>query len=98
MDRDAVIAVLRRHRDELVREGIAHAALFGSLARNEAGPGSDIDVLVEFAPGRVPDLLRWMALRKDIAALMPGRVDIVDGGALRPAVREHALRDALHAF
>ncbi len=50
MDKAAIIATLRAHREELERAGIAHAALFGSHARGEAGPESDIDILIEFAP------------------------------------------------
>lgn len=98
MDRDAVLAALRRHREDLLAAGIAHAAVFGSVARNEAGADSDIDLMVEFAPGRVPDLFAWVGLRERIAALLPGKVDVVDGDALRPAIRSAVLRDALYAF
>lgn len=98
MDRNAILATLRRHQSELLRAGIAHAAVFGSVARGEARPDSDIDLLVEFAPGEVPDLFTWVALRERIAALLPGEVDVVDRDALRPAVRERALRDAHYAF
>ena len=51
MDKAAMIATLRAHREGLEHAGIAHAALFGSHARGEAGPESDIDILIEFQPG-----------------------------------------------
>lgn len=98
MDRDAVLTALRRHREDLLAAGIMHAAVFGSVARNEAGAGSDIDLMVEFAPDRVPDLFTWVGLREQIAALFPGKVDVVDRDALRPVIRNTVLRDALYAF
>ena len=51
-DKAAVGAFLRAHEAELSRLGVARLGLFGSVARGEAGPESDVDVLVEFAPGK----------------------------------------------
>jgi predicted nucleotidyltransferase len=48
MSRDEVLAKLRQHAPELQAEGILHLALFGSTARNEAGPESDIDLMAEY--------------------------------------------------
>jgi uncharacterized protein len=98
MDRDAILAVLRAHREEFLAMGVLHAGVFGSVARGEAGPGSDIDVLVEFAPGRVPDVFTYVGLKEHIAALLPGRVDVVSQGGLRAPVRERVLRDLIQAF
>jgi predicted nucleotidyltransferase len=42
-----VLQILRTHESELRRRGVSHAAVFGSVARGEAGVGSDIDVMVE---------------------------------------------------
>ena len=63
MKRDKVLEFLSSHRQELEnRFGVCSLALFGSVARDEAGPESDIDVLIEFretpgndvAPGMTP--------------------------------------------
>ena len=50
MNKRAVIAMLKQHRAELERKGVRHAALFGSLARDEARPDSDIDIMIELDP------------------------------------------------
>jgi predicted nucleotidyltransferase len=49
MNRDQIIAVLRAHEPELRHRGVLHAALFGSVARDEGKPGSDIDIMIELA-------------------------------------------------
>jgi hypothetical protein len=50
MSRDEILARLREFEPALRERGIAHAALFGSAARGDNGPESDIDIMVEFAP------------------------------------------------
>lgn len=50
MQRDNVLVVLRQHRATLRTLGVRSLALFGSVARDEATPASDVDVLVEFEP------------------------------------------------
>jgi len=50
MTREEAIATLCAHEGELRRRGVLHAALFGSVARDEAKPTSDIDILIEVAP------------------------------------------------
>jgi len=49
MTRDSIIETLREHMDEIRRHGVAHLAVFGSVARGEERPDSDVDILVEFA-------------------------------------------------
>ncbi|MFC7474149.1 nucleotidyltransferase domain-containing protein [Dankookia sp. GCM10030260] len=61
---------------------ILHAGLFGSVARDEPRRGSDIDILVEFAPGNPRDIQGCGEVQERMAALFSGRVDVVDRGAL----------------
>lgn len=91
MRRDAVLSILRRHREELVREwGVSSLALFGSTARDEAADGSDVDLLVEFErPVGLFDLFR---LEDRLSELLGGaKVDLVH----RPSVIEE-LRDIFY--
>ena len=53
--------------------GIVRLAIFGSALRDNFGPESDIDVLVEFAPGRAPGLLGIAGMEIDLSALFGGR-------------------------
>lgn len=45
---EKVITLIKRHRPELAKFGVKSLALFGSVARGEAGPDSDVDILLEF--------------------------------------------------
>ena len=72
------------------RYGARRVRVFGSAARGEAGPTSDVDLLVEMAPGR--SLLDLVALWQDLEDLLGCRVDLVTEGGLSPY-----LRDRIHA-
>lgn len=99
MDRDQVLEVLRAHRDELSRRGVRHAALFGSMARGQAGPGSDLDIMVDLDPAAELDVFGYVALTDFIRDLfIRTRVDVSNHEALKPHVRANAERDAVYAF
>ena len=67
--------------------------VFGSTARGEAGPESDVDLLVDMEPGRT--LLDLIALRREASALLGVDVDIATSDTLREAVLREAQRDAV---
>lgn len=98
MDKDAVIATLRAHRADLERMGVIHAALFGSVARGEAGPDSDIDIAIDFADGTIIDMFSYAGIKRQIAELFSGPVDVVNTAALVDGVSETARADMIHAF
>ncbi len=50
MKRDEVITILRQHEPTLRERGVLHAALFRSVARGDARPDSDVDIMIELAP------------------------------------------------
>jgi predicted nucleotidyltransferase len=93
-----VIDILRRHADTLRERGVKHAALFGSVAREEAGPESDIDIMIELAPEAKVDLFAYVELRDYIADLFPGSVDVVNKRALKADLRPSTDADAIYAF
>ena len=87
IDRDAVSAFCRRHH-------ITRLALFGSVLRDDFGPDSDIDVLVEFQPGHVPGL-NFVGIEREFSRLLEGRrVDMVTPKFLNPRIRERILSSA----
>lgn len=98
MEKDAIIATLRKHEAALRARGVVHAALFGSRARGEARPDSDIDIMIETAAGTLQDVYTYVALKSYIAALFPQRVDVVNRGFLKPSVRPPAEAGAVYAF
>jgi predicted nucleotidyltransferase len=98
MNREHVIATLRTHAPELRHRGVRHAALFGSLARGEAKPSSDIDILIELEPGARIGVFGYVAITHYLADLFPVPVDVANRSTLKPHVRPSAERDAVYAF
>lgn len=78
------LAVLRARRHDIVRVAAAHGAsnirVFGSVARGTASSGSDIDLLVDFEPGRT--LVDHVGLWRDLEALLGRSVDVVSAAGL----------------
>jgi predicted nucleotidyltransferase len=98
MNSREAVAILMRHQNDLQARGVLHAALFGSVARGEARPDSDVDIMVELDPGAELDLFGYVGLTRYIAELFPSRVDVVHREALKPHVRPSAEKEAIHAF
>jgi predicted nucleotidyltransferase len=98
MNREHVIATLRTHAPELRNRGVRHVALFGSLARGEAKPSSDIDILIELEPEARIGLYGYVAITHYLADLFPVPVDVSNRSTLKPHVRPSAERDAVYAF
>ncbi len=96
MKRDEVIQKLRKERRYLQDKfGVESLALFGSVARDEAGPDSDIDVLVEFArPITLFDLVAVQQYLERCLGVL--RVDVVPRNSVYPAFRNNILGGAVH--
>lgn len=96
MKRDDALAVLRAHVGDLRPFHVKSLALFGSVARDEAGPESDLDLLVEFEGTATFD--SYMSLKLYLEDLLGSPVDLVMRKALRPrmvpAVEREAVRVA----
>jgi predicted nucleotidyltransferase len=83
--REEILEVARRH-------GARNLRVIGSVARGEETPESDIDLLVEFEPGRT--LLDHAGLMLDLQDLLHRRVDVASDRGLRERVRQRVLREA----
>ena len=82
-----VLATLHEHMSEFQDFGVRRLGVFGSVAQGEATPGSDIDILVEFDPGR-KSFDNYMDLKFRLEELFGGRkVDLVLEHVLKPAIR-----------
>lgn len=91
--REELIALLRSRAQDLQRFRVRSLELFGSLARDEAHAGSDVDLLVEFEEGPTFDL--FMDLKFSREDLLSRQVDLVTRAALRPAMRPAIEREAV---
>jgi uncharacterized protein len=92
------IETLRRSEAALRARGVRRAALFGSLARGDDRPGSDIDIMVEIDPAARITVFDYVDLKEYIAGLFDGPVDVVSRDNLKPYVRPAATADAIYAF
>ena len=94
MSRSEVLDALRAQRDEMrSRFGVLALRLFGSVARDEAAPGSDVDVLVDF--GGPPTFDQYMELKFFLEELLATRVDLVTESGLRPRLRPYIEEEAI---
>ena len=93
MRRDEALTLLRAHTADLPRFHVKSLALFGSVARDEAGPESDLDLLLEFDGPATFDL--YMGLKLFLEDLLGCRVDLVMSKALKPRMRPHVEREAV---
>lgn len=90
-DRERLAAVCRRHH-------VQKLSLFGSVLTDAFGPASDVDVLVQFEPGRTPGLA-IIDVEDQLSAVFGGRrVDLVTERSLHPLIREQVLASAALQF
>jgi predicted nucleotidyltransferase len=98
MNRETVITALRAHESELRAAGVVRLSLFGSTARGEARPDSDIDLLAAFDDARPLSLLDVIRIENQISDLLGHDVDLIEEGTLKPRVRQSVDREAMRAF
>jgi len=94
MNLTAVTKILKAHQPELNQRGVKSLAVFGSVARGEAAAGSDLDILVEFS--RPVGLFEFIRLKYYLEELTHCHVDLVTPDAIRPAMRNSILSEAVH--
>ncbi|GGS34812.1 HepT-like ribonuclease domain-containing protein [Deinococcus knuensis] len=92
---ETVAARLRAAQAQWEALGVTRVQVFGSVARGEAGEASDIDLLIDFAPGVPRGLLDLMRAREVFERALSRRVDVVTGAALRDPLRREILADAI---
>ena len=76
------------------RYHVAELSVFGSTARGNAGPESDIDLLVAFQPDAVVGLIAFNRLRRELEDGLGRRVDLVPKDGLKPVIRDEVLAEA----
>lgn len=98
MTRDEAIKRLSAHTEELRRDfSVAHLDIFGSVARDEAGPDSDIDILVEFLPGAKIGLFEFSGLRLHLEDILGVSVDLATQQAIKKQLKDQILKEKVRA-
>lgn len=93
MNRIRIQIPKERITDFCQRHHIRKLAIFGSALRDDFGPDSDVDVLVEFEPGHVPGLA-FFGIEQELSAILGRKVDLNTAGFLSPEIREMVLKEA----
>jgi len=90
---------LKEKRQEILRIAQAHGAsnirVFGSVARGDSVPGSDVDLLVDF--DRPIGLFHFFRVQQRLERILGSRVDLVMREAVKPQLRDRILREAVRA-
>jgi predicted nucleotidyltransferase len=91
----AVMSAVRQHHKTLSEEyGVRRLGVFGSAAREELRPGSDVDLLVEFS--RSPALFKFIELQTFLESVFQRKIDAVTENALKPTIKKKILRDVVY--
>lgn len=92
----SVVRTMANHHAELEDMGVRYLAVFGSVARNEAGPNSDIDILVDLE--RPAGLLKYAHIENYLESLLECEVDLVPYASVRPEMKDRIVREAVRVL
>ncbi|MBS0634158.1 MAG: nucleotidyltransferase family protein [Verrucomicrobia bacterium] len=88
--------ILIKHKTDLYSRGVRTLALFGSVARDEGKPRSDVDILVDYDAKK--GLFAFVDLKKYLEQILKCDVDLVTKNALHPALKKTILQEAKNVF
>ncbi len=97
MNAQEVRTILGENRLRLADHHVKALYLFGSVARGEAGPESDLDILVEFEPTAHIGLFEFSRLQRMLSEILGRSVDLATPDALHKALRDQILSEAVRA-
>ncbi len=98
MKRRTAIRALERHADDIRSRGVRRLYLFGSTARDEGGPASDIDVFIDLERGTRFSLFDLMDLREYLSRKLRARVDVFPRDGLHRIIRADVEREAIRVI
>jgi predicted nucleotidyltransferase len=96
MKREEAITVLKNHQKVLKEFGVSSLMLFGSVARDEARPDSDVDLLVEF--DRPVGLFTFVRLKRYLEEILGSSVDLGTPDSLKPYLKATVSQEVIRAF
>jgi predicted nucleotidyltransferase/DNA-binding XRE family transcriptional regulator len=92
------LRALQRMKPDLKARGVEHLAVFGSVARMEDSPDSDIDIVVDIDPARHFDIFDLAGIAGDISRSLGRQVDVLERKSLKPSFLHEVERDQIHVF
>lgn len=94
---EEVKAILKAHKAEVVQKyRVREIGIFGSFVRGEQNKRSDIDILVEFAPGNMPGLITLCEMERYLQRLLRKKVDVVEKTGIRPELKKGILKEVVY--
>ena len=97
MDQKTAVAELRRHADQLRREGVTALYLFGSTARSEARDGSDVDLFFDYGDPKF-SLIELVRVKDRVSAILGVEADVMTRDSLHPMLKERIEASAVRVF
>jgi uncharacterized protein len=94
MESRKVLSLIREHRPDLAQFGVKSLGVFGSVARGDTHPCSDVDILVEFEGRATFD--RFMNTKYYLEELLGCRVDLVMPSAIKPQMKPYIMQELIH--
>jgi len=98
MSRAQILEVLRGEEARLRSEGVTRLALFGSRARGDDAPDSDVDILVHYDPTAGVTLLSLARWSRELSEALGAQVQIMTAPIRRRKLKDSVERDAVYAF
>ena len=97
MLRDEILDKLRSDKEALDAFGVKTIGVFGSVARGEAGPDSDVDIVVDVDEDSIPGLFGFVRLKRYLEDLLARPVDLVTPGSPNRRLNDRLRREAVYA-
>jgi predicted nucleotidyltransferase len=97
MNRQQALQIVSENRSQLKRFSVKDLYLFGSVARDEAIDGSDVDIPVEFQPNAKIGLFQFARLQRFLGELLECNIDLATPDALHKDLKKDILKEAIHA-
>lgn len=95
---DEVIAILKAHEAFYRAKGVTRMAVFGSVARGDARPDSDVDVVIDYDRGSRFSLLTLCGVQNETADWLGRKVDMLTWDGLKPRISCRVAEEAAHVF
>lgn len=97
MGRDEAIRKISAHRGELKKRGVKHIYLFGSTARDEAGPGSDVDLMIRIDRESVESfsLFDLIEVKHYLEDALGNGVDLITEEGIKPRIKDRILEERI---
>jgi predicted nucleotidyltransferase len=98
MDKERILVILREHEPELKAAGLLHLRLFGSVARGEDTPESDVDLLFDYDESQPGNLVGAYGFEDRITEILGVKAHLSSAKYMRPRIRDRVLQEAVRAF